>query len=257
MAKLSTVSLSSKTGFSFSSFIKTDWLSEDFTSKSLHVQGFGEGSKTTYVYKTMDGDVALTLKGTLWSDYSGSLKDLESGKLTDFTYAEKGVALFTVEGASVSWSTVKNAYAAGNTKGFVNALLSGDDSVRGTSRADSLIGQSGHDKLYGFSGNDSLSGGSGNDRLDGGKGADILTGGAGSDAFVLKAGYGRDTVADFTVAGSSHDIVDLSSFDVSSFSSLKSHMRQHGSDVFITFGADTLVIDDVKLASLKAAHFDL
>lgn len=258
MAKISTVALLSKTGFSFSSFVKSDWLSEEFNSQSYSGSGSGAKFHSVYTYGSTDADITLRLEGTLKSDFSSDLRDLVSGRLTDFSYAVDGKTLFSVEDTSVSWSVVKAAYVSGDTNRLVNAILAGDDTVKGTTRADVLWGRGGDDKLSGYSGADILAGGTGEDRLDGGKGADILTGGAGSDTFVLKAGYGRDTVTDFTVSGSGHDIVDLSTFDVDSFSELKSdHFSKRGSDVVITFGSDSLVLEDTTIASLKASHFDL
>ena len=42
----------------------------------------------------------------------------------------------------------------------------------------------------------------GADRLEGKGGNDMLIGGQGSDTFVFKPGFGRDTIADFVVEGS-------------------------------------------------------
>ena len=49
-----------------------------------------------------------------------------------------------------------------------------------------------------------LSGLAGNDILEGGTGSDLLVGGLGNDTFLFNtAGFGRDTISDFT-SGSDH-----------------------------------------------------
>ena len=61
---------------------------------------------------------------------------------------------------------------------------SGNDTLRGTAKADKIAGGAGNDKLYGLAGNDALSGGPGNDLLVGGAGADRLNCGPGRDTAI-------------------------------------------------------------------------
>lgn len=74
---------------------------------------------------------------------------------------------------------------------------SGDDWINGGSGKDSLWGDAGDDLLNGDGSNDTLDGGIGQDTLDGGSGTDQLKGGAGADIFVLRSGFGTDTILDF------------------------------------------------------------
>ena len=68
----------------------------------------------------------------------------------------------------------------------------GNDTMRGTSRADSLCSLAGDDTIYGGGGNDKLRGHDGNDVLHGGAGNDLLTGGFGDDR--LNGNGGSDTL---------------------------------------------------------------
>lgn len=67
----------------------------------------------------------------------------------------------------------------------------GNDSLRGTSRADVIDARGGNDTIAGRGGNDVICGGNGNDTLKGNGGNDKLYGGAGRDA--LNGGSGRDS----------------------------------------------------------------
>lgn len=68
----------------------------------------------------------------------------------------------------------------------------GNDTLRGTNRADQVYGLNGNDTLYGFRGPDELYGGAGNDNLYGAPGADEIYGGSGFDN--LFGGDGADFI---------------------------------------------------------------
>lgn len=57
----------------------------------------------------------------------------------------------------------------------------GDQTIRGTPRADVINSMGGNDTITGLGGNDRLCGGAGNDRLNGGAGTDRCNGGDGKD----------------------------------------------------------------------------
>src|ERR1700736_1613235 len=62
-----------------------------------------------------------------------------------------------------------------------------------------------------------LVGGAGNDTLNGGGGNDSLGGGAGNDVFTFMAGFGPDTITDFTAhagAAGSKDLMDISGLGI-------------------------------------------
>ena len=68
----------------------------------------------------------------------------------------------------------------------------GNDTIRGTARADVLSGRAGSDTISGLAGNDWFNGGPGNDRISGGPGNDRISGGAGKD--IVSCGAGIDRV---------------------------------------------------------------
>ncbi|MDY7016466.1 MAG: calcium-binding protein [Cyanobacteriota bacterium] len=88
----------------------------------------------------------------------------------------------------------------------------GDDLIYGGLGNDRIGGKGGNDRLFGEEGDDTLFGDDGDDLLRGGLGNDLLTGddfsgGRGSDTFVLAAGEGTDTIADFHLG---EDFIGLS-----------------------------------------------
>ncbi|WP_395612225.1 type I secretion C-terminal target domain-containing protein [Allosphingosinicella sp.] len=141
-------------------------------------------------------------------------------------------------------------YNSGLITGLIN-LREGNDLFdgRGGSQLAGVLGGLGNDTIYGGSLADKLDGGAGDDVIAGGAGADLLTGGAGNDIFHFEAGFGADTVTDFT-AGSSED-----SIRVSGYANYQS-VQQLGADTLVTFSAtDTILLKNVLASSLTAADF--
>lgn len=66
---------------------------------------------------------------------------------------------------------------------------------------DLVFGNRGNDLVFGDAGNDTLFGGLDADTLAGGAGDDLVFGDGGADVFVLQAGGGSDTAADFSLSG--------------------------------------------------------
>ena len=63
--------------------------------------------------------------------------------------------------------------------------------------------------LWGESGADTLLGGAGNDILDGGKDADRMVGGAGDDTYLVRRGYGKDTIQESDATAGNVDAVQF------------------------------------------------
>lgn len=98
----------------------------------------------------------------------------------------------------------------GQLWGFSNGvwLLTGDDTVLGSSDNELILGNRGNDSLNGGSGSDRLLGGKGLDRLLGGNGNDTLRGDIGSDELLGQDGDdvlrgGKDN--DFLFGGDGND----------------------------------------------------
>jgi Ca2+-binding RTX toxin-like protein len=121
-----------------------------------------------------------------------------------------------------------------------------------------LFGTNGADKLMGMGGNDFIAGGKGNDTLTGNGGNDVLTGGAGSDKFVFGQGFGRDTVTDFKVSGSSQDLLSFSKALFADAASVLARADDGGAGGFarIVFdGVNDITLTNVHKADLSAADF--
>ena len=114
------------------------------------------------------------------------------------------------------------------------------------------------DRLLGDDGANRISAIWGNDRLDGRGGDDWLRGDAGVDTFVFGKGYGRDTIADFTLTGDQADVIDLTR--MTGIDSLRDLLRNHrsveGDDVIFTFDdGSVLVLDGLAGQKFQASHF--
>ena len=114
------------------------------------------------------------------------------------------------------------------------------------------------------SGSNALFGSAGNDTIDGLGGNDLLLGLGGADTFVLKTGYGHDTVYDFTPGTDKIELDFASTFNpgnAGSFNAwLATHTRQAGNDVLIDAdashpGQTTILLKNVSVDSLQASDF--
>ena len=117
-------------------------------------------------------------------------------------------------------------------------------------------------------GNDTISGGDGNDwiwvdardgstvgdnTISGDAGDDLLESGAGDDTFVFRSGHGSDTVRRF---GQGNDVIDLTAFGLSGFSSLKMSPTSGGTLIDLeSHGGGTILLAGVDLADLDASDF--
>ena len=89
-----------------------------------------------------------------------------------------------------------------------------------------------------------LVGGAGNDTLDGGAGNDSLGGGAGNDIFRFLAGFGQDTITDFTAhagAAGSKDLLDISGLGITAatFAASVKIAAGGGGSTMVSFGGGT------------------
>jgi Ca2+-binding RTX toxin-like protein len=126
-------------------------------------------------------------------------------------------------------------------------FLIGKANINGTGAED-------NNQIWGNAGNNFLKGLLGDDRLDGRGGNDRLVGGDGHDHFIFATGYDRDTIKDFE---KDIDSIDVSGWKaITSFGDLKNHHAEnHGGDVWIVAGDDTLIIEGLLVGDLKGAYF--
>jgi Ca2+-binding RTX toxin-like protein len=155
--------------------------------------------------------------------------------------------------------------SGGNGSDYLNGGV-GANTMNGGNGNDVIVGETGVDKLYGGNGNDFFDGGAGDDmlfggngvdRLEGGTGDDALTGGNHSDTFVFRAGFGNDTINDFRVAGTNHDILQFDSSLFADANHLFEHSMNTADGVAVTSGADTLLVKGTTIAQLQEHPEDL
>jgi len=128
--------------------------------------------------------------------------------------------------------------------------------LTGNAGDNTLFGNIGHDVLIGGGGNDAFGAGAGNDVIDGGTGNDAMSGGVGDDTFVFRLGDGVDHVMDFTVGGSSGDLIGLTGYGVTTFAQLQNFMHQDGGDVVIEFDSNNeITLHGVTLGQLNQNDF--
>jgi hypothetical protein len=121
----------------------------------------------------------------------------------------------------------------------------------GRSSADEIEGNERDNRIFGEGGADTLTGAAGNDRLAGWRGHDALSGGDGRDIFAFNlASFGKnssralgnDTITDFEIDGSDHDVLQIDGkLGVSEFERLMLNADQRGADTVITINGGTSV----------------
>lgn len=172
-------------------------------------------------------------------------KIVTGGSVTDITLKAGGATQYTLAGlAGVSVNEFENFLPSN--------LLSGHDTMNGSSGVDQLNGFGGNDVVNGNGGNDNLQGGGGNDTLNGGAGIDTMnggagadkltggtggdkqTGGAGNDKFFFTAGFGKDTLFDFAAGPGNGDKVVISASLLANFAAVQSHASDASGKVVVT-----------------------
>ncbi|MGF7175956.1 calcium-binding protein [Azospirillum doebereinerae] len=133
-----------------------------YTASNAIVVTYGPGYQTEF-YGTFGYSAAgLPNSGTL-----NAIRDVYAGEVN-----------YSISGMSIPTSTFMSWVNSGAASIARNTILSG---------ADTLAGSSLNDTLRGYSGNDTIYGGDGNDLLDGGDGVNYIDGGAGVDTVVRSA----------------------------------------------------------------------
>jgi Ca2+-binding RTX toxin-like protein len=168
----------------------TFWLSGYTTGHGNALDNVLTGSNGVSTLYGYDGDD--TLDGGLGEDH------LVGGRGND-TYVVDQAGDTVVELAGEGIDTVRASTHYTLSDDLENLTLSGSSALTGT-------GNAAHNVLTGNSGSNTLTGLAGNDTLDGGAGADTLVGGTGSDLYLLRTGYGTDTVVETASDAGDHDI---------------------------------------------------
>jgi predicted extracellular nuclease len=199
--------------------------------------------------------------------------DMAGGEGDDIYYVDD--ALDTVTEGADAGSDIVRAYVDHTLGDNVERLLllgtavegHGNDlsnMLNGNATGNLLSGAGGNDVMRGYGGADTLEGGDGRDIVDGGLGDDLLTGGAELDTFVFGAGYGTDTITDFSgrgTVGGDRDRIDLRGIDsVHSLDDVVARMSEVDGHVEIDFSdlygaGNTLIVEDATIAEFKTLDF--
>jgi phosphodiesterase/alkaline phosphatase D-like protein len=119
------------------------------------------------------------------------------------------------------------------------------ENVIGSSGDDRISGDNGANRLDGGIGDDTIDGDRGNDIIIGGAGNDALKGGPGNDTFVFHAGFGTDTISDFSAGPGIGDIIQVDQTMFADFAAILLATSDLGADLKIASGADAIVLKNV------------
>lgn len=112
------------------------------------------------------------------------------------------------------------------------------------------------ENLTGSSFADKLIGNTGNNVIEGGAGNDTLTGGGGNDTFVFHAGFGQDTILDFSEGVGVGDVIQVDRTIFANFTAVTSHAHQVGTSLVISDGVgNSITLSNATLAGLAADDF--
>jgi Ca2+-binding RTX toxin-like protein len=168
----------------------------------------------------------------------GTGNDILTGGTGDDTYMVDSTGDQTIENASEGTDTVQASINHTLAANIENLTLTGTSDIDGTGNAlDNTI-----------TGND------GNNALSGGGGIDILTGGTGQDRFVFTAGFGNDTVTDFTNGA---DTLDFSAYGYSTYDDILANISfaDVSGNAVLTIGGDSVTLTGVSASSLSFGSY--
>ncbi len=174
------------------------------------------------------------------------------GALSALTAAPKPGAIALTDAGPVTLAITYAQYTAnraalGRISGTFTLTVSGAPAgvIGGGTTAGPLDGSAGHLVVIAAAGGTVLTGGAG----------DTLWGGAGADTFAFHAGFGAETIDNFTTTGASHDTLQFDKGLFADWAHLLGATRQQGSDLLITLDAtDTLLIRNVSLAHFTSSN---
>jgi Ca2+-binding RTX toxin-like protein len=181
----------------------------------------------------------------------GTGADTLIGGLGNDTYVVDNVGDITTEATNAGTDLVQSSVTWTLGANLENLTLAGTTAITGTGNGLDNI-------LTGNAAANILNGGAGNDQLIGGAGNDVLTGGLGNDSFVFSAGFGKDTITDFTAGLGVTDELHLTlgtAFDT--YAEVMAVATQVGANTLFTFSAtDTLTLTNVLKATLVNDDFN-
>lgn len=193
------------------------------------------------------GDVLLGSGNDTFTFKSGLVDDKVRGGYGNDTYVVHATGLDIVEESGQGWDKVTSFVSHGLANNIEELRLAGKADVAG-------VGNASDNHIYGNAGDNQLYGGFGNDLLSGGRGDDTLAGASDADQFHFARGCGQDTIGDFEV-GTDQILIDGLKGAKGFADMVANHVTETGGDVWITYGADVIVIENATAAKLQGADF--
>jgi Ca2+-binding RTX toxin-like protein len=183
-------------------------------------------------------------------DGGGGTDTLAGGLGNDTYMVNQTTGLTIAEAVNAGTDTVISTVTYTLGTNLENLTLAGTTAINGTGNTLDNI-------LIGNAGANTLNGGAGTDFLTGGGGNDILTGGTGNDTFNFSAGFGKDTLTDFTAGLGATDVLHLTlgaAFDT--YAEVMAAATQVGSNTLIAISAnDTITLTNVLKTALVVDDF--
>ena len=185
-------------GYTFQQILSANWGDEDVRQST---------SSTIQVRVPVSGAVNGNLDIFVTGSFTYSHGDLSGGVVNGFSMTLNGPAFIQYSSFSVAVQTFLDTNF-NDANAMVNLLMSGGDSLAGSSLADQLLAGSGADTVSGGGGADVIVGGDGASYLRGDDGDDQITGGANFDD--INGNVGDDTASgglgdDWVVGGKDND----------------------------------------------------
>jgi Ca2+-binding RTX toxin-like protein len=131
---------------------------------AFDIDDFSDGDVTVHTdttYRIERGADADELTGSFIYDATG---ELTGGTVTRWEHVIDGAVAFSIGGFSTPVSDLLAFEDAHDSRGFLAAILAGDDIVNGYIFNDTLLAFAGNDTLDGSLGADRMSGGTGDDQ---------------------------------------------------------------------------------------------
>jgi serralysin len=194
----------------------------------------------------IDGIVEFSDGNNYLDTRIGKINGEVRGGTGNDTYVVSKAHINIVEGLNSGYDTVKSDASHTLGDNIDRLLLIGKGDIDGK-------GNDGDNFTRGNAGDNHLKGLAGSDILGGGKGNDILTGGVDADAFVFYKGDGKDVITDFQHGTDGISLLNFNGAD--NFDEVSNHMADHGKNLWITYGDDTLILRGVHEADLDTNDF--
>ena len=213
----------------------------------------GGADNDTYVFSDFGSNPTLNEGSDRYFDASGTADSVRVRSFSDIVGAQRVGNDLVVTMTNGSFR-ITDHFAGHTIENIVDpsgSMVLATGNIGGNGNG-IIAGTSGNDVLDGKGGNDFLFGGNGSDRLIGGDGNDLLTGGRGHDTFVFAAGFGHDTVTDFSHA----DRIEFDGGRFHNFHEVMAATHEVDGNAVITLDHNnSIVLDGVALHSLHASNF--